>query len=229
VTAHRGPGFLPELRAAAEAAFADLRAQSGLEPLPAAGAPHERENSVCFRNRFLRLDLFFEAGAPEIGAGIAEYDPASAAPRVRRTCPLAYVLRRRHPEGKGALRWPREPGEPLAEALRRIADLLRRHAADLLSGDFRLFDELCPLVAADRRADLKRRFGTSTGESPRFDRRPTLPELFSDVTADGPWLRVPRTCQAVHDYGYTPAEVATFLGLDEPAVHALLAEWDGTT
>jgi hypothetical protein len=226
VTARRRAGYLPELRAEAAAAFADLRAESGLEMLPEAGRPHPRENSVGFRNRFLRLDLHFDAGAAEIGAGIAEYDVASPEPRVRRTCPLAYLLGRREPDSADGLRWPAIPGEPLAGALRRIADLLRRCAGDLLAGDFRLLDELCPLVAADRRADLTRRFGTSTGETPRFDRRPTLAELFSDVTADAPGRRTPRCYQAVHDHGYSPAEVAAFLALSEPEVDALLAEWD---
>ncbi len=221
-------GFLPDLHRQAVRAFAPLGAEFGLSPLPES-APHPRENSVSFRNAHVRVDLTVEAGGRSFGVALARYDPASGEPRILGTCPLAYFLRRRRPEAERALDLPGTPTGPgLAAALGRIAGLLRDCAGDALAGDFAAFAEVRAIVIADRRADLVRRFGTSTGETPRFDRRPSLFEQLGGPEGGDAGLRAPRAYQAVHDYGYSPAEVAAFFGVSEAEVLALLAEWETT-
>jgi hypothetical protein len=112
----------------------------------------------------------------------------------------------------------------LEQALALHSDLLRRHAADLLGGDLSRVPRLKGLRAAETRRRNKEEFGTSTGETPRFMGRPTLEELFADVTNEG--LKAPRAYQAYWDYDYPLDEIARFLGVGERQVQALLDEWD---
>ena len=79
------------------------------------------------------------------------------------------------------------------------------------------------LRAAETRRENKETFGTSTGETPRFTGRPTLEELFGDVTNEG--LVTPRIYQAFWDYAYSLAEIGRFLDLVEEEVQAMLDNW----
>lgn len=110
--------------------------------------------------------------------------------------------------------------DPLADQLRVRADLLRRCAGDLLAGDATRAPRLRRFQAERRRADNQARFGTATGESPRFTTRPTLAALFEIPPTEA------RAYQAVWDYGYSCAEVAAFLGVTADDVQALLDRWD---
>ena len=223
------PGFLPTLHDMAAEVFAPLMAGYGLTIQPPRGA-HQRENSLLLRNPRVGLDLYFEVFSTRIEGALCLYDPDAPSLRVERVCPLHYLVKLRCPNRSSALicggAW-QEPVEPeLRQVLQRLADLVGEHARDLLGGDFTLCDQIDPILWADRRAERKRSFGTSTGESPRFEGRPTLPELFGDVGPDTLWLRVPRTYQAVWDYGYSHEEIAAYLEITEADVEALLMEWE---
>ena len=87
----------------------------------------------------------------------------------------------------------------------RLTSELRRHAADLLRGERTRVPRLRRLRAAETRRENKESFGTSTGETPRFSGRPTLEELFADVTNEG--LMTPRAYHAVWDYDYPLAKI----------------------
>ena len=112
----------------------------------------------------------------------------------------------------------------LEEALAVHAELLRRHAGDLLRGERTRVPRLRRLRAAETRYENKETFGTSTGETPRFAGRPTLDELFADVTNEG--LVTPRAYQAYWDYAYSLAEIGRFLDLDEEETLAMLDDSD---
>lgn len=117
-------------------------------------------------------------------------------------------------------------GSPEAR-MAALAPLFRRHAADLLRGDRGRLPRLRTLLARTVRERNRLRYGTSTGESPRFSHRPTLQELFAD--ARDPGLRPPRATQAIHDYAYRVDELADFLACPVADVETLLAEWEDLT
>jgi hypothetical protein len=203
---------------AARRAFAFLVEELGAAP-PTVSAGM-RECALIWTLPGAQVRLFFEAfAAPHLGVRIrSDEEPR----RVLAELPLSLLVREALPpeeEALGAL--PAATDESLA----RLADLLRRAAADLLGGDRTRVTRLRAAAAADRRRRDRERFGTSTGETPRFAHRPTLAELFADVSNDG--LRSPRAYQAVWDYDYARAEIAAFLGCDEAAVQALLDQWEG--
>ena len=112
----------------------------------------------------------------------------------------------------------------LEETLAVHAELLRRHAADLLRGKRTRVPRLRRRRAEEVRRDNKERFGTSTGETPRFSGRPPLEELFADVSNDG--MKIPRAYQAYWDYAYSLAEIGRFLDVGEEEVQAMLDDWD---
>ncbi len=222
------PGLHPDLPALAGRVLGFLVTEFGCTLVAPVGPPHPREASVFFRNATTSVHVHFDAFVPRPDVGLRRLARDPDGPQ---TVPLARLVALRAPAA--------QPGVPLAApipgpaptappdleaALVEMGALLRQHAADVLRGDFRVFAELRPLLCAERRAENQRRFGTSTGESPRFTGRPTLAELFADLTT--PWLRVPRAYQAVWDYGYSRAEIAAHLAISEPAVEELLAEWD---
>ena len=209
--------------------FAPLITEYGLTLQPP-GSPHQRENSLWLKSPLVGVQLHFEVFAPRIEGAIYLYNPDSPSLRVKRICPLQYLEKARCPDKASCLTcsgaWERPVEPELRQVLQRLADLLRDHAQDLLSGDFGVCDEIDPILWADRRAQRKRDFGTSTGESPRFEGQPTLAELFADAKPDTPWLRVPRAYQAVWDYGYSIEEIAAHLEIPAAEVDALLLEWD---
>jgi hypothetical protein len=113
----------------------------------------------------------------------------------------------------------------LTERLAAQAELLKTHAADLLSGDFSRRDRLRRIRAEQTRISRKEHFGTSTGETPRFTERPSLDELFSEADNEG--IRDARCVQAYWDYDYSLSEVGTFLSESDDEVQARLDRWDG--
>ncbi len=136
---------------------------------------------------------------------------------------LKQVVGDRAPQREGEL--VSHSGEDEDDVLDRLADLTARYAADLLSGDFSSLPRLRHVRARQTREENIRTFGTSTGETPRFDHRPTLDELFADASNDG--IVDARVYQGVWDHEYTLADLATFLGEPETAIQVRLDRWDG--
>lgn len=110
-------------------------------------------------------------------------------------------------------------------ALAALAKLTAEHAHEILSGDFSSFDPLRRARAVRVREDNQARWGTATGETPRFDRRPSLDELFADASNDG--IRTARVYQAVWDYGYARDALAEYLEESSEGVERRLNDWDG--
>lgn len=105
-----------------------------------------------------------------------------------------------------------------------LSDLTREHGHSLLSGDTSSIPNLLRLRAKFMRDQNRELFGTSTGETPRFATRPTLPELFADVANDD--MRCARAYQAVWDYEYSHAEISEFLVITASDVEELLQRWE---
>ncbi|MEQ8273373.1 MAG: hypothetical protein RMA76_08495 [Deltaproteobacteria bacterium] len=105
-----------------------------------------------------------------------------------------------------------------------LAARTAEYADAILAGDFSSFDRLRRERAARVREDNQARWGTATGETPRFDERPTLEALFSDAHNDG--LRTARAYQGHWDYAYALEELATFLGESVADVQRRLDDWD---
>jgi len=223
--------FMPDLQQICCEEFGFLADIFKLDLASDLNSPGARESSVRLRNEYVVVSLHFEALPPMMNVAISQLAPGGEG-RIYRTCPLAYLLAHRCPEKRSWLGMAGDVAsrgsEDLRAVLRELAQLLSGCAADLLGGTAGIPDEIMAEVAADRRRQLKLCFGTSTGESPRFQSRPSLPDLFSDVTDETLWLRVPRTVQAIYDYGYSVNDVATFLGLSPLVVRAFVAQWDQT-
>lgn len=223
--------ILPDLQRFVCEEFAFLAAAFKLELASDLSAPDSRENSVRLRNEHVVVSLVFESMPPMLNVGVSQLAPGTEG-RIVRTCPLVYLLAHRCPEKRA---WLGNAGErasygheELRAVLRELAQLLAGCIGDLLAGKADIPEAIMAEVAADRRRQLKLCFGTSTGESPRFQGRPSLPELFSDVSEETLYLRVPRTVQAVYDYSYSVRDVAEFLGLSELVVRAFIAQWNQT-
>jgi len=105
-----------------------------------------------------------------------------------------------------------------------LANLTREYGEALLRGDVSSAGRLQTLRAKFRRELNRQTFGTSTGETPRFATRPTLPQLFSETTDED--IRCARAYQAVWDYSYSNAEVGEFLGRTVDEVQNLLDRWE---
>lgn len=117
------------------------------------------------------------------------------------------------------------PSEDSEEAeLQALAKLTAEHAKEILSGDFSSFDRLRRARAVRVREDNQARWGTATGETPRFDRRPSLDELFADASNDG--IRTARVYQAIWDYEYSRDELAEYLAESSEEIARRLDEWD---
>jgi len=105
-----------------------------------------------------------------------------------------------------------------------LCALIAERAGAILRGDVSSFAALLAARPARRRDDNRRRFGTTTGETPRFDHRPSLDELFSDATNDG--MVTARVYQGVWDYRYGVVELATHLRETPEKIEQRLATWD---
>ena len=180
----------------------------------------QRESSATFCSPLVRVQIHVDHLPLGVCVGVGLFEK-----RAQRTMVdehgLLDVVRDQAP--KEAARLVAEV-ESLEDALAVHAELLHRHAADLLRGERTRVPRLRRLRATETRRENKESFGTSTGETPRFTGRPTLEELFADVTNEG--LVTPRAYQAYWDYAYSLAEIGRFLDLGEEEVQAMLDDWD---
>ncbi len=116
-------------------------------------------------------------------------------------------------------------GSSLQHQLSAWTTLLSVCRGNLLVGDFSRRREFKRIRARRRRLDNQRRWGTATGETPRFDTRPTLAALFADSSNEGQLSA--RAYQAYWDYDYPLIEIAEFLDTGVNRVQSLLDAWDG--
>jgi len=180
----------------------------------------QRESSVTFRSTLVRVQVHVDHLPLGVNVGVGLFEKKGQRTMVDEHG-LVDVVRDQAPEEVVRLLAEVESRE---DALAVHAELLRRHAADLLRGERTRVPRLRRLRAAETRRENKETFGTSTGETPRFTGRPTLEELFADVTNEG--RVIPRAYQAFWDYAYSLAKIGRFLDLGEKAVQAMLDEWD---
>jgi len=177
----------------------------------------QRESLVTFESETVRVGILIER--PDVvEASVGRLEGG----RLKENYGLFLLARDDSPEAEARLR--AEPAT-LAERLETAAELLQVCGSDLLAGDFSRRDRLKRLRAEELRRSRKERFGTSTGETPRFETRPHLDELFSDAKNEG--IGDARCVQAFWDYEYTLAEIAEFLEVSEEDVQARLDRWDG--
>lgn len=192
------------------AAFRFLEEELGFAVVQAASDP--REIQVSFEADVASVSVAVDAaGTPFVWVTNRE---------TRESYPLLFLVRDQCPDEEARLARTAD----LDEHLRVCADLLRRCGAGVLAGDFSCTPRLRKLRAEHTRESNRARFGTSTGETPRFDSRPTLAALFSDASNDG--LREARAYQAVWDYDYPLEEIGTFLRVGVREVQAMLDRWD---
>ena len=180
----------------------------------------ERESGVVYTSPRVRISVLIDNLPLSVGVSVGLYEDRATGSRGDEHA-LYDLVRDRAPDEAAPLR---EKPASLEQSLKLHAALLRRHAADLLAGA----RDRVPRLRRRRAEAVRRRnkadFGTSTGETPRFDRRPTLEALFADVTDPG--LVTPRVYQAHWDYDYALDEIARFLELDPAAIQAMLDAWD---
>ncbi len=175
---------------------------------------YSREATVTFASETVLLQIHLEAGCdPYVTVGAKQGEQFG----------LNQIVGDQAPER--AERLLRAPGETEGDLLERLADLTHELAADILSGDFSSFPRLRRVRARMTREENIRDWGTSTGETPRFDHRPTLDELFADADNDG--LVDARVYQGIWDFGYGQGELASYLGSTEAEIQMRLDRWDG--
>ncbi len=210
-----------EFQHVASSVFSFLVAELGFAgPDTAAGG---REISLLFKRGEVAVVLRYELGGePSVGVSILPKGdrgrhfglPVIVAEHLGISDPHAVL--------------PRWSSLQLEPYLAELAGLLKTHAIDILAGRQDRLPGLRRLQAQRARQHNQQRFGTATGETPRFPSRPSLPELFSD-TLGNPGLVEPRAYQAVWDYGYSVAELADFLKRSNDDVTRLLSAWEDMT
>jgi hypothetical protein len=208
-----------EFRHAASSVFSFLVTELGFSaPDTAADG---REISFVFKRANVAVVLHYELGGePSVGVSIL---PKGDRGR-HFGLPVIVAEHLGIPDPRAVLpRW-----SSLRPCLAELADLLKTHAIDILAGHQDRLPGLRRLQAQRKRQDNQERHGTATGETPRFSRRPSLPQLFSD-TLGNPGLLEPRAYQAVWDYGYSVAELADFLKRSNDDVAGLLSAWEDMT
>ena len=201
-----------------EAAFGFLIEEFGFELTDSHVG--RRESSATFCSPLVRVSVHVDHLPLGIHVGVGLFEKKGQRTMVDEHG-LVMLVRDRAPEEAARLLGE---VESLERTLAVHAEFLRRHAADLLRGERTRVPRLRRLRAAETRRENKETFGTSTGETPRFTGRPTLEELFADVTNAG--LVTPRVYQAFWDYDYSLAEIGRFLDLDDEDVQAMLDDWD---
>lgn len=179
----------------------------------------QRETAVIYVSPRARVSVLIDHLPLGVNVAVGLFEDATRK-RVDQHS-LYHLVQDRAPDEASRLR---AKVESLEQALALNAAFLRRHAADLLGGERSRLARLRRHRAAETRRRNKEDFGTSTGETPRFTGRPTLEELFADVTNEG--LNIPRAYQAHWDYGYPLAEIARFLDRTEEEIQAMLDRWD---
>ncbi len=174
----------------------------------------EREARVAFAGGDVVLQIHLEVGCdPYVTAGVRDGEGFG----------LRQIVGDRAPELEGELVSTAE--ETQGAMLERLAVLTDRMAHDVLGGDCSSFPRLRRVRARQTREDNWRDFGTSTGETPRFEHRPTLEQLFADAANDG--MVDARVYQAVWDYEFTIAELAEHCDSTATEIQARLDRWDG--
>jgi hypothetical protein len=113
------------------------------------------------------------------------------------------------------------------EQVQALAELTRRYAAALLTGDVARLPSLRRLRAKAHRERNLHFVGTRSGAAP-LDHRPTLSELFAtargaECPAD---VRLFCVYQAVWDHGYTVEEVARFIGVNSADIQEIVDAFD---
>ncbi len=202
-----------ELAAAVAERFGPIASEFGLRALAFSGG--QREDHQRYQGDDVQLDVYCEFGS----------DPfVTVGTRTGHRFGLHQLVGRMAPERESELRSDPE-GESIAAMLTRLAALTRELAAGLLAGETAEVDELRREQVEQVRRDNQRCWGTATGETPRFDHRPTLEELYSDASNQG--LVEARSYQACHDHDYTIAQIAAFLHCGEDDVQRHLDRWDG--
>ena len=180
----------------------------------------QREGHVRFVSPTTRVTVYLDYMPLQVSTAVALFREGTRR-RLVHEFGLPLVVRDRNPEDADHLCGAVVLAGKAAAAQ---ADALRRYAADLLRGERQRLPRLRRAQAAEIRRQNKEEFGTSTGETPRFQGRPSLEELFADADSDG--LITPRTYQAFWDYDYTLAEIAAFLGETSQGIQARLDDWD---
>jgi len=189
-------------------AFGALASEHGLSPEPF--APFEREATFVFAGPGARLEVWVEAGCDSWVA-------------VQATGAARFGLHELiDPARAGEL--ARLPDEAGLDHLRRLAALTGEAADDLLRGDTRRLTELRRARIVRRREESRATFGTATGESRRFEERPSLEDLFADARNDG--IVDARCYQAVWDWAFSVDALAAHLGESPDAVRARLDRWE---
>ncbi len=208
-----------EFRHAASSAFSFLVTELGF--LGPDTSADEREISIIFRRAGVAVVLRYEPGCePSVGVSILPKGDRG------RNFGLPGIIAEHLgiPDPHSVLpQW-----SSLQPYLAEPADLLKVHAAGILAGQQDRLPGLRRWQAQRKRQENQERYGTSTGETPRFPKRPSLPQLFSD-TSGNPGLQEPRAYQAVWDYGFSVAEVADFLNCSNDEVSRLLSAWEDMT
>ncbi|RKZ11486.1 hypothetical protein DRQ53_15970 [bacterium] len=198
----------------AESAFRFLR-ELGFEVTRSTDG--RRESLVQFEADGVRVSIVVESFAVTVSVGRVRADG-----KMTENYGLPLLVADACPEQESRLR---AAEQPTAERLRTAAELLELAGADVLVGDFSRGHRLKRLRAERTRCANKEEWGTSTGETPRFDERPDLAVLFADAANDG--IREARSYQAFWDWDYTLAEVADHLSVSESDVQAMLDRWEG--
>jgi hypothetical protein len=181
----------------------------------------QREASAVLLRERVLVRVSFEDGRVT-GLGIGQ-TAAIGETRLVENYGLHTVILSAHPEFD--LATLTGAGRSVEQQLERWAQALNQYGAALLRGDFSRRDEFKRHRAKQCRLDNQERWGTATGETPRFEHRPSLPDLFADVTNDG--QRWARSYQAVWDYEYSLEAIGAFLGVSVAEVQAMLDEWEG--
>lgn len=205
--------------------FGYLEQELGYELTDVVEDQREREVSISFARwpAFVRVCCTAPCSV-SVQVGRFASQEADTTRRVAENYWHIYLVRDAHPEDEGQLVTLVQEDAGLRKVLAAFAASLRRSGWDLLEGDYSRATRLKRLRAEDERRANQEEWGTSTGETPRFSTRPTLEQLFADATNDG--IREARCYQAVWDYHFSLAELATFLAIDEEGVQRLLDQWE---
>ena len=179
---------------------------------------------------WLDIDIRYSRQSTEIGVGY-EIDSVPWAyfsvdlGNVREPIPLAYLIE--DADGSADDLAGISPDQPLEAQVALLAQHTRRYGHALLAGDNSRLAQLRALRVKHRREQNRELYGTATGESPRFDHRPSLREIFAD--ARNREFEAWRCYEAVWDHGYSREDIAAFRGTSVEQVQALLAFWEQTS
>jgi len=180
---------------------------------------------IQYQNATTGIRVYYELNS-QLSVDIAKLRHTATEVIEDKSYDLLLLMKIRHPEIDvhkfygGDKEWTNNYIERL---LREYASFLRQEARDVLTGDFKIFPALKELAAQYRRQSTKELFGTYTGESPRFSKRPTLEDIFADAREQNKTLRI---YEAHWDHQYSTKEIAAFLNVTDEVVKQALADFD---